>query len=454
MNSHLSLDVTGLDSGTLIQELMNIERRPLTVLQNKQVQLAEKKGAWSTVKSKIDSLLTKMKSLLGETPYHKLAVQLNNSSVVSASVTGSAVTGNYEIEVESLATAHILHSQIFCVDPNDSLDFSGTLTLGFGENLEYIEYGMGDTSDSLNSIAAKINGIKELGIKASVLQVGHSEYRMVLVAESTGQEITIENSGDGSLFDLDSEEMNVRLPSNAAFKINGVEFEWDSNHVADAIPGVILDLLEVGTTRAEVNYDDDALVAAVQEFVDEYNSFVDLTAKYTSWNNDTKKAGLLFGDPLLQRLVNSIQQTIFKEFSDKSENFKFAGAIGISTGKLGSFLRDGKIMLDESKFKEALSENRDAVASLLGNTDDDSAGILSSLRQVLQTYAAYDGLLPLRESQIDSQSKDITRQIENMERRLEMRFNNLKRQFAGLESLLMQMNSQGAWLSQQIQALF
>ncbi len=313
---------------------------------------------------------------------------------------------------------------------------------------------MGDTSDSLNSIAAKINGIKELGIKASVLQVGHSEYRMVLVAESTGQEITIENSGDGSLFDLDSEEMNVRLPSNAAFKINGVEFEWDSNHVADAIPGVILDLLEVGTTRAEVNYDDDALVAAVQEFVDEYNSFVDLTAKYTSWNNDTKKAGLLFGDPLLQRLVNSIQQTIFKEFSDKSENFKFAGAIGISTGKLGSFLRDGKIMLDESKFKEALSENRDAVASLLGNTDDDSAGILSSLRQVLQTYAAYDGLLPLRESQIDSQSKDITRQIENMERRLEMRFNNLKRQFAGLESLLMQMNSQGAWLSQQIQALF
>ncbi len=94
MNSHLSLDVTGLDSGTLIQELMNIERRHLTVIKNKQVQLSEKKGAWSTVKSKIDSLLTKMKSLLGETPYHKLAVQLNNSSVVSASVTGSAVTGN------------------------------------------------------------------------------------------------------------------------------------------------------------------------------------------------------------------------------------------------------------------------------------------------------------------------------------------------------------------------
>ena len=69
-------------------------------------------------------------------------------------------------------------------------------------------------------------------------------------------------------------------------------------------------------------------------------------------------------------------------------------------------------------------------------------------------YVAHDGFLPLREATLDSQNKDISRQIENLERRLEVRLMNLRRQFTALEALLMQMNTQSIFIAQQIQGLF
>jgi len=130
------------------------------------------------------------------------------------------------------------------------------------------------------------------------------------------------------------------------------------------------------------------------------------------------------------------------------------GEIGISTGSIGSYSKDGKLSLDESKLREALAENREAVAFLLAGDQTDSEGILDGFRQVLQMYVAHDGFLPLREATLDSQNKDISRQIENLERRLEVRLMNLRRQFTALEALLMQMNTQSIFIAQQIQGLF
>ena len=80
--------------------------------------------------------------------------------------------------------------------------------------------------------------------------------------------------------------------------------------------------------------------------------------------------------------------------------------------------------------------------------------MLVSLQQVLQMYTAHNGFLPIRDAQLESQDKDIARQIDNLERRLQIRLMNLRRQFTALETLLTQMNSQGLWLAQQVQGMF
>ena len=212
--------------------------------------------------------------------------------------------------------------------------------------------------------------------------------------------------------------------------------------------------LKAGKANLSVDYDNDAVVTAVKEFIAEYNSLLDMAAKYNSWDSTTRKAGLWFGDPLLQRLLSQIRQTIFSEISQEFPGFRFIGQIGISTGSLGSYSREGKISLDEAKLNEALNTDRNAVASLLSEDQAGSEGILVNLQKALQMYVSYDGFLPVKDAQLESQDKDISRQIENLERRLELRLANLKRQFTALEGLLAQMDSQGLWLAQQVQGLY
>jgi len=312
-----------------------------------------------------------------------------------------------------------------------------------------------EEGDSLNTIADKINQAGAgFGIKTSILQVKPGEHSVVITLESTGQTITVEEAFVGDSLGLEE----VVESSKAKFKINGIEFERDSNTISDAIPGLTLDLSKLGEASVSVALNDDAIVNGLKGFIDEYNSLLDLIAKYNFWDNDTKTGGLLFGDPLLQRLLSEIRSSIFRSIGDSLPGFAFVGQIGISTGPLGASSRDGKLSLDESKFREALAADREGVIRLLSGEGDpespDSSGILTKFQSTLQMYTSYNGFLPLRDAQFEAQNKDISRQMENLEQRLDMKLNRLQRQFTALEKCLMQMETQSLWLSQQVMAMF
>ena len=278
MSSPVSFNVTGLDTETIIQELMRLERQPVVALEAKQRMISDRKAAWNALKSKIESLMAKMRPLLEQQVYTGKAARSAGPTVVTANASANAVPGTYEIEVINLARAHTLQSRSFTGSPDDALGFSGRLVLSIGGVTEEIDIA-GD--DSLNSIAARINSVENLGIQASVLEVVPSEYTLVLTGVSTGQEITFQQeSPDPQSLDLGLRTVEGQEPAGATFKINGIRFQRSSNEVKDAIPGVTLNLLTTGATSVSVGYDDDALVDAVRELVNEYNSFLDLAAKY------------------------------------------------------------------------------------------------------------------------------------------------------------------------------
>jgi len=56
MSSRISLNVTGLDTESIVSGLMAVERQPLTRLRNEQALLLQKKSAWNAVKSQIDKV--------------------------------------------------------------------------------------------------------------------------------------------------------------------------------------------------------------------------------------------------------------------------------------------------------------------------------------------------------------------------------------------------------------
>lgn len=92
---------------------MRIERQPVVALENKQKLISEKKAAWNALKSKIESLMSKLKPLLERQVFKAKAAKSGDAEVVAAKATEAAIPGTYEIEVISLARAHVLQSGAF-----------------------------------------------------------------------------------------------------------------------------------------------------------------------------------------------------------------------------------------------------------------------------------------------------------------------------------------------------
>jgi flagellar capping protein FliD len=80
-------------------------------------------------------------------------------------------------------------------------------------------------------------------------------------------------------------------------------------------------------------------------------------------------------------------------------------------------------------------------------------GAFSRLADVVRMYTASDGLLLGRTEEIDRLDRDLSRQIESMQRRLDMRLESLRKKFSALEVMLQQFNAQSAWLSMQLNSL-
>ncbi len=446
----ITIGVSGLDTETIIQELMKIERQPLLALQKNQQDLAGQKNAWDKIKTALDSLVSKTTPLCSKTEFDQKAVTVVGSGVAVGGVNHEqAQLGEYEIEISSLARAQVIGSGLYetC---DEALGLEGDITIN-GCTVTVA------TADTLEDIAQSINEMPEVGVKASVLKVTPDQYRLVLTAENPGTEGEMVFESQQGILEMSQ----IRSAQNAMFSVNGVEFTRSKNHISDVIKGIDFDLSSISGPGAEagaramltVAYDDKAVVNDVKSLVAEYNSFIDLVKNYTSWDSDKKVGGLLFGDPMLQRLITEIRAVIFRQVGDALPGFQFAGAIGLSTGAAGSVSRDGKLTLDDKLLKDALKNNRAGVAKLIGASSG-TKGIFDGLKDVIQKYASLKGFVPLRKEQLEERDKALSRQIEQRQRTLDLRLASLQRQFSSLEVMLSKLNSQGAWLSQQIAGMY
>lgn len=96
---------SGLDTGSIIQQLLALESRPINLLNAQRETLRSQQDAYKDLNTRINGLenaafeLTKVSSLLGR--------QANSSDkdTLMATATANALTGSYQIEVLQLATA-------------------------------------------------------------------------------------------------------------------------------------------------------------------------------------------------------------------------------------------------------------------------------------------------------------------------------------------------------------
>jgi flagellar hook-associated protein 2 len=108
------------------------------------------------------------------------------------------------------------------------------------------------------------------------------------------------------------------------------------------------------------------------------------------------------------------------------------------------FTRTGQLTLDEAQLAEALQTNPDAVASLFA---DATTGAFASIRTLVTSYTTADGLVPDARMRLTDEITRLGARIADMEARLAIRREALRREFTAADQAMSRLNSQSGALA-------
>ncbi|WP_338834425.1 hypothetical protein MHLNE_07550 [Moorella humiferrea] len=102
---------SGIDTESIITQLMNLERVPLTKLQQRKNQYNVEKNAWHDIYTRLSNLQSKLASLKLSSTFTGMKATSSNTAVLTATASSSAVAGTYRLGIVQLAQAHKVASQ-------------------------------------------------------------------------------------------------------------------------------------------------------------------------------------------------------------------------------------------------------------------------------------------------------------------------------------------------------
>jgi flagellar hook-associated protein 2 len=448
---------SGLDTQTIIDQLMAIDRAPETRLKLQTSAAQARQSTLTDVASRVRNLLNTAKDLGSVTTWIETqSLDISDSSKVSATRLSGAAPGGHDVNVTTLARSE-QRSYAFTKG-------AGTLNLGADTHISIGE------DDDAQAVADKINAASSSPFYAVFVKDPLDKTandRLVLTRKDTGyydpaatDALKVTGSDFAGADWTTGEELKTGV--DASFTVDGTPGSSHSNVVKSAIPGLQLTLKATGTTSVSVSPpgpDNTAVKNKVQAFVDQYNSTVDFIrtelAEKRVPNAKTDadaRTGPLFADTQLTGMLAQLRGIV----SGKAGAGGTIGALadlGVSTGAAtgGASSADavaGKLTLDATKLTDALTNNRIDVKSFL---TDPVNGISTKLTKLLDPVGkSTTGLLDVRAKQAGDEQKSLADQITLIESRLTDKAARLQAQFTAMEQALAQSQSQQSWLTAQL----
>ncbi len=165
---------SGLDTTTIVEQLMMFERKPLMTLESRKAQITKKDSAFQALNTRLSALKSKLSDLTMERNLKVKKVTTSADSVLTAVAGAGAAEGSYRIKVNQLATATSVGSTMgLATSAVGSLKLSelkpssttaittGTFTLG-GATLT-----INSTDATLDEIVDALNGTGSANVSVS-----------------------------------------------------------------------------------------------------------------------------------------------------------------------------------------------------------------------------------------------------------------------------------------------
>lgn len=96
---------SGLDTNSLIDQLMAVERKPVDLLENQKQLLSWKKDFWSSAQTSLNALNTSIQTLLQKSTMLARSATSADQTIVTANATSGAALATYTVNVANLATS-------------------------------------------------------------------------------------------------------------------------------------------------------------------------------------------------------------------------------------------------------------------------------------------------------------------------------------------------------------
>ena len=189
MSSTLSFSgiASGLQWQDMIDQIMQLERAPARLLEQRIKTVETRSGAWSAFEARVAALGSTLESLRTGSAFHAYRTSLGGvpagvAAPLTVSASEDALPGSHTVRVLGLAAAEKLSGAVVA-SRTEALGLSGEFLVG-GVRVEV------SGTDSLNDIVARINrantGSRASGVTASILSTGPGEHRLILTSDRSG----------------------------------------------------------------------------------------------------------------------------------------------------------------------------------------------------------------------------------------------------------------------------
>lgn len=449
---------SGIDQST-IDQLMAVEKRPLIQLSEKKTNTETQMSAWNDVRTRLTNLFDKIKALQNTETFSSKKTSGGESATLT--VSKNTPEGTYDISVSQLATRGSVVGGAISAMTDVSGDSSTELGLTGKFSINAAEDGSGNVievtaTDTVRTISEKINAIsKESGVRSAII-----DNRLVLTNVETGNtEIKLTDLEGGTTrsdLGLDTSAAKIISGENAKFTVNGVDVERTSNSVNDVIEYTTINLTkehaEGQSDSIVVSKDTSKVEEAVKGFVDQYNSTMNfITDKLKAGTpGETASRGTLAGDSSLIRLQSTLRSMVTSSITNENTSIGDISQLGVST--VDKF---GQLSFDASKLNDALNEDPLLVQNFFNskNAEGNEIGFVSRINGYIDSFSSSTGIIKGKTDSFDRTLKDINKQVESFNIRMERKEAYYVNMFAKLDTAMMQAESQMGWLTSQISSM-
>ena len=455
MSSTVDGLVSGMDTTSVINQLMQVEAATQTRLKAKISTAQTAVSSYQSVNSKLSALKSAADSLGQLSTWRGIKASSTSSTVTATALTGTnGNAGTTTFDVARLAKNQITTAK---VDTSADITSEGqiSITIGSGDPVD-----IALTDKTADGVAKAINAAG-IGVKATVITTGGSSNIIQFSGTKTGAANSFTVTG---LDNLGSSLTNVTEAQDARLDIGGGDANEQgggysvtssTNTFTTLMPGVSITATKEGETNVTVQAvaDVDGIADKFQALVDAANATLTEIGAQTAYDAGTKTGQPLTGDftvrQMSQTILGSISHGLTYDDPDwvkpeddpdavaPKKTFPTLSAIGIELDSTG------KLTFNRSAFKSAYADDASKIQEVgiaFGNEYETMAGSMST---------NVSSVITGRKSEIDT----INNQISAWDVRLTARRAALQKQYSNLEVALGKLKDQSNWLAGQLAGL-